>query len=73
MSFEKLYWSSRNGCACCGGGLFGLSNFKEEKMIKVQNVLEIALGSLVAVIAIGLLSEKNNWFNSKLQRYTGAN
>jgi len=42
-------------------------------MIKVQNVLEIALGSLVAVIAIGLLSEKNTWFNSKLQRYTGDN
>jgi|TARA_B110000263_G_scaffold206692_1_gene187766 hypothetical protein len=42
-------------------------------MIKVQNVLEIALGSLVAVIAIGLLSEKNNWFNSKLTRYTGGN
>ena len=39
---------------------------------QVQNVLEIALGSLVAVIAIGLLSEKNNWFNSKLQRYTGG-
>ena len=31
-------------------------------MIKLQNVLEIALGSLVAVIAIGALSEKNNWF-----------
>ena len=38
----------------------------------IENVLEIALGSLVAVIAIGLLSEKNNWFNSKLQRYTGG-
>ena len=42
-------------------------------MINLQNVLEIALGSLVAVIAIGALSEKNNWFNSKLQIYTGGN
>ena len=41
-------------------------------MIKLQNVLEIALGSLVAVIAIGALSEKNNWFNSKLEKYQGG-
>ena len=37
-----------------------------------MRIIEIALGSLVAVIAIGALSEKSDWFSKKLKHYTGG-